>query len=108
MQGPKRVVRPVAELVYEWRTGAPLPAGQLVRHKDGNLQNCDPDNLYLGKRYARKRKLVRFLEFQRSLIPGNHRVVGVEEFGEDEVADVLTDAQFFAADEVFVNGASPA
>ena len=98
--------RGVARMVYEWASGEALVPGLRVKHKDGNPDNCHPDNLYIDgtPRAGNRSKLHRLLELQRSLRPGNHKVAGCEPWIEEEdVYDVLPqDCSNVSAAEVFL------
>jgi hypothetical protein len=94
----RRRIRPVARMVYEWRAGHLIPQGMLIRHIDGDRTNCEPENLRLrGKPDYRSRcrgkKLLDLLRAINQLrFPNNHRVVAVQDYGEEEVFDLDTES----------------
>jgi hypothetical protein len=40
----------LSRAVFEASTGGRIPPGMVIRHRDGNLNNLDPDNLFLATR----------------------------------------------------------
>lgn len=104
----RKAWRSVARMVYEWKSGNPIPPGMFVRHIDKDPENCHPDNLRLeGK--PRRRNKDRQIERLKRLghrTPNNHKVIGQEQFAEEAVLRVIPQAgDNFAACEVFVMGA---
>lgn len=99
--------RSVARMVYEWASGDALVPGLRVKHKDGNPDNCHPDNLYIDgtPRKGNRSKLHRLLDLQRQIMPGNHKVAGCEPWIEEEdVYDVLPqDCSSVSATEIFLD-----
>ena len=103
----RRRMRPVARMVYEQLHG-PIPAGMYVRHKDGDRNNCEPENLRLeGKPKAQpsQTKLHRHIKAQHPPHPpNNHKIVGVDHWGDEEACQVhvLGEATNYAAGGVFL------
>jgi len=104
----RKAWRSVARLVYEWATEEPIPSGVRVRHQDGNPENCEPTNLVTeGKpRRGNKSKLRRMAERVWAPPPNNHRILGQEQFEQEQVYDVLPQiGETFAAGGIFLMGA---
>lgn len=102
----RKAWRSVARLVYEWATEELIPSGVRVCHRDGNPENCEPTNLSSeGKpRRGNKSKLRRMTE-KVWAPPSNHRILGQEQFEEEEVYDVLPQVgDSFAAGGIFLMG----
>ena len=105
----RKTWRSVARMVYEWRSGDPIPPGMFVRFIDNAPKNCHPDNLRLeGKRRDRNkdRQIEQLKQLGRRKAPNNHKVVGQEQYAEEPVMRVIPqDCDNFAAGEVFLMGA---
>ncbi len=102
----RRRLRPVARMVAEWHRGEHVPAGVYVRHIDGDVSNCEPENLKLEgapKAKASRSKVIRIMEAVRMRAPNNHKIVGLDHWGDEEVYGVhMIGASNYAAGEVFL------
>ena len=98
--------RTVARLSAEWSRGSHVPAGIYVRHADGDPENCEPENLILegkGEKAPNQTKLRRLISASRMARPNNHKVVGIQHWGDEEVYAVnVIGSSNFAAGEVFL------
>lgn len=107
----RRRMRPIARMVYEQKIGGyRIPAGMYVRHEDGNPHNCEPENLRLeGKQKSKpnQTKTHRHIAAQKMISPNNHKIVGIQHWGEEEVYEVhVIGASNFAVGEVFLMAAA--
>ena len=102
----RRRMRPIARMVYEQMSGARIPAGMYVRHIDGNPHNCEPENLRLEgkpKTQPNQTKTHRHIAAQRMIAPNNHKIIGIDHWGEHEAYRVhVIGASNFAAGAVFL------
>lgn len=98
--------RPIARMVLEETRGERIPAGMYVRHNDGDVNNCEPENLRLEgkpKKRPNRTDLRRLIEMAQMLRPGNHKIVGVHPWGSTDVYDVrVIGSDNCAAGEVFL------
>jgi hypothetical protein len=86
-------VRKVARMVGEYKRGDRLPPKTTVSHIDGNKKNCHPDNLDVSVNLdAKQRKFMhpyaKAIKEANEFIKANkrnHKVIAVEDAGEDFV-----------------------